>query len=246
MTIRGMQAIVTGASSGLGQRAAERLAGEGVNVGLLGRDVQRLEAVAARCRASGVRTHIAAGNMADDRYVAAAYDGIAAALGQIDIVVNCAGVSLTQRLRIGDVPLAIWDEMQQTNVRGTFLTCNYAATDMKKRGRGTIVNIGSTAAHVALPGVGPYAASKFAVRGLTEAMAQECDGTGVRVCLVSSGPIDTPYWDRRPVPPTSVERNAMLRPDDIVDAILWLITRPKGVRVDEILLRPARQGPVEI
>jgi NADP-dependent 3-hydroxy acid dehydrogenase YdfG len=245
MALRGGQAFVTGASSGLGQCIAERLAAEGMNVGILGRDPKRLEAVAARCRTFGVKVHAVPGDLADAQYIAKAYESVTSALGPIDVVVNNAAISQTQRLRVGDVPLDLWDEMQQTNVRGTFVLCNIAVTDMKKRGRGAIVNIGSTAAHVVLPGVGPYAASKFAVRALTDAIAQECDGTGVRVCLVSSGPINTPFWDRRPSPPP-MERDAMVQPDDVFDAILWLITRPKNVRCDEILLRPARTSPLEV
>src|SRR5262245_29679686 len=112
-----MRAVVTGASSGLGRRVAERLAGEGADIGLLGRDRARLDAVAATCRAAGVRAHAVAGDIADDAHVASALDAIEAALGPIDVVVNNAGVSLTQRRRIGEVPLAIWDEMQATNVR---------------------------------------------------------------------------------------------------------------------------------
>jgi NADP-dependent 3-hydroxy acid dehydrogenase YdfG len=107
------------------------------------------------------------------------------------------------------------------------------------------VNIGSTAAHVALPGSSIYAASKHAVRAFTDSMIAESDGTGVRVSMVSSGPINTPIWDERAAP-AGVPRDAMLQPDDIADTIIWLIERRPGVRIDEVLMRPARLEPLSL
>lgn len=246
MLIRDCTAVVTGASSGLGHKVALRLAERGARIGLLGRDAARLEAVAVRCRAAGVATINASGEIADAGYVQGALGAVERALGLVDILVNCAGVSLPARLRLEDIDHATWDEVFATNVRGTYLTCHHLLPAMKRRGRGTIINIGSTGAHVAQPGVSAYAATKFAVRAMTDSMLQECDGTGVRVCLVSSGPINTPIWDKRHVPATADERAVMLQPDDIADAVLWLIERPDHVRADEILLRPARRTPLEL
>ncbi len=245
MEIEGTVAIVTGASSGIGRRIAERLAARGADVGLMGRAADRLAAVAAECRASGVRAAVAPAEIADAAAVGAALDALERDLRPPDILVNCAGISAPERLRLEDTGPALWDAIQDTNVRGTYLTCRRLLPGLKQRGRGAIVNIGSTGSHVALPGVSAYAASKFAVRALTEALAQECDGTGVRIGLVSSGPIDTPTWDRKTQPPPRAERDRMLKPDDIADAVLWLIERPAHVRIDEILLRPARPTPLE-
>ena len=204
---------------------------------MLGRDAGKLEETAALCRAAGAKTIAVTGEIADEAHVAEAFDRTEKELGPADIVVNCAGISPTTRHKVEDIDPELWDRMIETNLRGTFLTCRQAIPGMKARGQGAIVNIGSTGAHIARPGVSVYAASKFAVRALTDSLIEECDGSGVRVCLVSAGPINTPFWDTFTGTPP-MERTQMLQPDDLADAALWLIERPANVRVDEILLRP--------
>ena len=245
MKIKDMSAIVTGASSGVGRRVAERLAAQGVRLGLLGRDAARLAETAAACRALGAEAEVAAGDIADADYVAAALAGFEQVFGAPDILVNSAGISLPRRMTLEEIDPDSWDRMIETNVRGTYLTCHHLVAGMKARGHGAIVNIGSTAAHIARPGVSAYAASKFAVRALTDALIEECDGTGVRVCMVSSGPINTPIWDKASKAPP-MERQFMVQSDDIADAVLWLIERPANVRIDEILLRPVARTPAVV
>jgi len=245
MKIIDRTAIVTGASSGVGRRVAERLAEQGAKVGLLGRDEPRLREVAQACRALGAEVALAAGDIADADYVRGSLARFEQEVGPADILVNCAGISLPRRMTLEEIDPATWDRMMETNVRGTYLTCHTLVAGMKARGRGAIVNIGSTAAHIAKPGVSVYAASKFAVRALTDALIEECDGTGVRVCLVSSGPINTPIWEKAEKAPP-IEREFMVQPDDVADAVLWLIERPANVRADEILLRPVARVPARI
>jgi NADP-dependent 3-hydroxy acid dehydrogenase YdfG len=245
MDISGKVAVVTGASRGLGARVAVRLAQKGARTVLLGRDPERLEAVALECRAGGGDALAFPGEISDATYVNVTFDRIERDLGLPDILVNCAGISLPGRLGFHEIPPAMFHEMMQTNVTGTYLTCFRVFASMKERGSGAIVNIGSTAAHVALPGSSIYAASKHAVRAFTDSMIAESDGTGVRVSMVSSGPINTPIWDERAAP-AGVPRDAMLQPDDIADTIIWLIERRPGVRIDEVLMRPARLEPLSL
>lgn len=238
MEIAGEVAVVTGASSGVGKRVAERLAAEGARLVLLGRDGARLDETVAVCRAAGAEAHCVAGDIGDEAHVQAAF-AAAEALGPVGILVNAAGISLPRRMKVEEISADRWDEMVRVNLRGTFLTCTRAVGPMKARRRGTIVNIGSTAAHVAQPGVSAYASTKFGVRALTESMIGECAGSDVRVALVSSGPIATPIWDKADAPP-ALPFDAMAQPDDIADAVLWLIGRPERIRIDEILIRPSR------
>lgn len=245
MEIENLTALVTGASSGVGRRVAERLAERGARVALMGRDMARLGETASSCRGAGASVALAVGDIADADYVADAITGFERELGVPDILVNCAGISLPRRMTLEEIDLATWERMMETNLRGTYLTCHAVIAGMKARGKGAIVNIGSTAAHVAKPGVSAYAASKFAVRALTDALIEECDGTGVRISMVSSGPINTPIWDKAAKAPV-IERQHMVQPDDIADAVLWLIERPANVRIDEILLRPAARTPTAI
>jgi len=245
MDIPGKVAVVTGASRGLGARVVVRLAQKGAHTVLLGRDPNRLEAIAQQCRTAGGHAIAFPGEISETAYVNAAFGRIEKELGLPDILVNCAGISLHGRLGFDQIPPEMFHEMMQTNVTGTYLTCFRVFAQMKKRGSGVIVNIGSTAAHVALPGSSIYAASKHAVRAFTDSMIAEADGTGVRVSMVSSGPINTPIWDARPAP-AGVPREAMLQPDDIADTIIWLIERRPGVRIDEVLMRPARLEPLPL
>ena len=115
----------------------------------------------------------------------------------------------------------------------------------QQRGRGHLVTIGSVSDHVAFPGSAAYAASKYGVRGLHEVIAEELKGTGVRTTLLSPGPVDTKLWDE--VDPDSkpgfTKRAAMLQPSDVADAVLFAVTRPPRVSVDEISLIPAAYTP---
>lgn len=245
MQIKDMTAIVTGASSGVGRRLAERLAQDGARIGLMGRDAARLEDTAASCRALQATVTLAVGDIGDAGYVAEAIAQFERRIGAPDILVNCAGISLPRRMMLEEIDSDTWHRMIDTNLHGTYHTCHAVIAGMKARGRGAIVNIGSTAAHVAKPGVSAYAASKFGVRALTDALIEECDGTGVRICMVSSGPINTPIWEKAERAP-AIEREHMVQPDDIADAVIWLIGRPANVRTDEILLRPSARAQAVI
>lgn len=242
MKVQGKTAIITGASSGLGKRMAERFAMAGANVVVLGRDAAKLEDTARLCRQAGADVLAVSGEIADEAHVTDAFASAERAFDSVDILVNCAGISLSTRHKVEEIDPELWDRMIETNLRGTFLACRRALPGMKSRGTGAIVNIGSTGSHVARPGVSVYAASKFAVRALTDSLIEECDGSGVRICLVSAGPINTPFWYTfTGTPPMQTAQ--MLQPDDLADAALWLIERPANVRIDEILLRPHTPTP---
>lgn len=233
-------ALVTGASSGIGAAIARALAGERHAVGLLGRDEGRLAAVAADVAAMGVDARTAVADLRDGASVGAAIDEIEAALGPIDVVVNAAGIAQRALTPLASFDTDEWYANIDTNLHGTYLVCRATIGRMIQRGSGAIVNVGSTGAHRSLPGNAAYAASKFAVRALTEALAAECEGTGVRVHLVSPGPVDTAIWNAKTEAVSEGFRRTMLRPEDIADIVLWLLARPARVRIDEVLVRPRR------
>ena len=231
-------ALVTGAGSGIGRAVAEALAKQGHAVGLVARTSIQLSEVAARCNDLGAHTCIATADIRSETSVVEAIQKIEQELGPVDILVNSAGVSQTDKAYLENIDNQAWSLNLETNLRGTYLTCHYLVGAMKARRRGVILNIGSTGAHRCLPGNTAYSASKFAVRALTEGLAEECDGTGVSVYLISPGPVDTGIWDKKKNPPELEEREHMLRPEDIADIALWLISRPAHVRIDEIVVRP--------
>ena len=243
MDIRGNVAVVTGASRGLGSRVAlVRLAQKGAKVMLLGRNRGRLEAVAQECRAAGSHALAIAGEIADAAYVNQAFDRVEKEFGLPDILINCAGISLPGRLGFDQIAPDMFHEMMQTNVTGTYLTCFRVFGSMKKRGSGVIVNIGSTAAHWALPGSSIYAASKHAVRAFTDFDDRRGRRHGREGLPGQFGPNQYAYLGHEA---RTGRRSAggMLQADDIADTILWLIERRDGIRIDEVLMRPSRLEP---
>lgn len=235
--LAGRLALVTGASRGIGAATARALAGAGARV---------------------VRVSRSLPPPGDDRYLdhpcdltdPAAVDALAArvlgAEGVPAVVVNSAGVFLLQPLE--RTTPAEFDEQVAVNLRGSFLLARAFLPPMREAGGGSFISVGSVADHTAFPENVAYGASKYGLRGLHEVLAAEYQGSGVRVTLVSPGATDTTIWDpfapeQRPGFPS---RTAMLRPEDVADAILFVATRADHVHVDWLRLQPSgrtRRGP---
>jgi len=225
----GHRVLVTGASRGIGAAVARRLLTDGAIVTGLARTLTP--------ESSGRWTGIPV-DLTDDAAREAALDRVLAD-GVPDIVVNNAGAF--ELAALADQTLDGFDRMVATNLRAPFAVARRLLPAMRAARGGTHVLIGSIADHRAFPGNAAYAASKFGVRGLHAVLIEEFRGSTVRCCLVSPGPTDTPLWDasdpdRRDDLPS---RAAMLRPDDVAEAIQWLVTRPSRVHVDWIRLGPS-------
>ena len=225
--LTGRLAVVTGASRGIGAAAAAALADAGARV--LG--VSR----------GGTGHPAGVIPLACDLADAAAVERLAALVaerGTPDIVVSNAGGFLLRRLEA--TTAADFDAQLAVNLRSAFLVARAFLPAMGSAGRGSYISVGSVADHVGFPENAAYAAAKYGLRGLHETLVAEYRGTGVRLTLVSPGPTDTAVWepfdpDRRPGFPA---RAAMLRPDDVAQAIVFAATRPAGVHVDWIRLGP--------
>jgi NAD(P)-dependent dehydrogenase (short-subunit alcohol dehydrogenase family) len=177
----GRRALVTGAGSGIGEATARALHAEGADVVLADAAGERVEALAGEL---GARAQALALDVRDE-------DAVAAAMGDLDVLVNVAGVGSTTSAP--DTPLEVWENVF---ARGTFLCSKHAIPGMVQRGGGAIVNIASVAGLVGLPNRAAYCASKGAVIALTRAMAIDHVGQGVRVNAVCPGTVDSP-WVRR-------------------------------------------------
>jgi NADP-dependent 3-hydroxy acid dehydrogenase YdfG len=227
LPLGGRTALVTGASRGIGARVAERLAGAGARVWLLARSEGALAEVAAR---TGGTPLVA--DLTDEVEVWDVLDRLQDELGgPPDLVVCAAGV-------FGLAPVAeesvkSWDAHLAVNLRGAFLVARALLPAMLVRRGGLIVNVGSVAGRKAFPGNAAYSASKFGLRGFHEVLLEEVRGTGVRATLVEPAATDTPLWD--PLDPDSdpglPDRAAMLSPDDVAEAVLFVATRPESVRI---------------
>ncbi len=198
MRISGKTAVVTGASSGLGQATALALARAGANVGLLARREDRLADVARQAEQLGVRARFAACDVTDTAAVARAFEWIRTELGEPDILVNAAGVGIWKPF--ADITDAQHRAMMDVNYWGSYHCIRAVLPAMRARRSGHIVNVSSGAGLFALPVTSGYSASKFAVRGLSEALHRELLGSGVAVSCLCPGSIRTSFWSEDSTP----------------------------------------------
>ena len=232
--LEGRAAVVTGASRGIGLAVARALAAAGAQVALVARSADTLEREAT---ALGGGTTAFAADLSDPKQV----EGLLVALHERfatvpDIVVNNAGIFRVAPLHA--VTAGEFAETVQTNLVAPFLLIHGVLREMRARGTGHVITIGSVADRHPFPENGAYAAAKFGARALHEVLRAEVRGTGVRASLVSPGPVDTTIWDPilaggRPGYPS---RDAMLSVDAVADAVVWVATRPADVNIDELRL----------
>ena len=228
-SLRGQVALVTGGSSGMGADAAAALAAEGMTVFSLSRT-----AAAGSAKVRHLRCDVRSRAEVD-----AAVANVVGSAGRIDAVVNAAGVSMPEPRPTEAIDEELWLRIVETNLHGTFYVCRAVLPAMKAAGSGYIVNIQSTGSFRAQPGNGPYAASKYGVRALTETLAGELKGTGVRATAVSPGPVDTAIWSHKIKPPSDEDRTRMLKVSDITEIVLFLLRLPDRVLIDNITVTPA-------
>ena len=221
--------LLTGASSGIGAASARLLASEGWRLVLAARSIDRLEALAAEL---GGPDHAVAVecDVAEWPDQQAAVTVALEHYGRLDAAWANAGFG-AQRSFLGDT-VEHWREMVLANVYGAALTIR-AAVPALKESQGHLLLTGSVAGRRAIPG-SLYSATKHAVHAMGESARQELDGTGVRVTVIAPGIVDTPFFAATPL-------DAPLVPDDIARAVLFALSQPAHVDVNEILVRPTAQ-----
>jgi NADP-dependent 3-hydroxy acid dehydrogenase YdfG len=246
----GTVALVTGASSGIGEATALALTGWGAAVAMIARRVDRLANLKDRITASGGTAAAFVADIADRSQAETAVQQVVTELGRLDIVVNNAGL-----MRIGaaaESDPADWDEMLSVNVQGLLYVTRASLPHLIRAAASTprhvadVVNISSTAGRVARPGNAVYALTKFGVGAFSEALRQELLGQRVRVGLVEPGTVQTEITTALPAEDQAAleKRTAgmvKLEPADVADAVVYMITRDRRVSVNEILVRSAEQ-----
>jgi NADP-dependent 3-hydroxy acid dehydrogenase YdfG len=243
--LAGKVALVTGASSGIGETTAIALAGAGAAVAIGARRRDRLDALAGKLRDGGARVLQLDLDVTDEEACAAAVARTRDELGGLDVLVNNAGVMLLGTIVGADTE--DWRRMIQTNVMGVMYMTAAAIEGMVEQGSGDIVNMSSVAGRQARKGAGVYNASKWAVNAFSESLRQEVTGRGVRVGLVEPGAVATELTDHITQPDAKAASVQMytsmraLQPEDIARAVLYLVTQPPHVAVNEILIRPTDQ-----
>ncbi|NJC68478.1 SDR family NAD(P)-dependent oxidoreductase [Planosporangium thailandense] len=246
----GTAALITGASSGIGEAAARALAEQGAAVALVARRAERLETLATELRDRGGSALTIAADVADEQQARDAVELTVAELGRLDTLVNNAGVML-----LGPAvhaPIDEWRRMVDVNLLG-LLYCAHAAlphllraADGDPRRVADLVNISSVAGRRATRGSGVYNATKHAVGAFSEALRQEVTARHVRVSLVEPGAVETELLSHnRPEILAELDQRftglERLRSADIADAVSYIVTRPRHVAVNEVLIRPTEQ-----
>jgi NADP-dependent 3-hydroxy acid dehydrogenase YdfG len=244
-------ALVTGASSGIGEATALLLAEQGAAVAIAARRKDRLDALAGRIRDAGGTALVLEADVTDQAQAAAAVERTVAELGRLDTFVNNAGVMLLGPME--SAPVEEWQRMVELNVLG-LLYCTHAAlphllqaAQDSPRRVADVVNVSSVAGRHARAGSGVYNATKFGVGAFSESLRQEVTQRHVRVSLVEPGAVETELagHNRPEVLEGLAKRFASmerLQSEDIADNIAYIVTRPRHVTINELLVRPTEQA----
>jgi len=234
--------LITGASSGIGEATALRLAEQGHRVVLGARRVERLDVLADKIRAAGGLVDTARLDVTDRADVAAFVDGAAARHGRVDVLVGNAGVMPLSRLDSGHVDE--WDRMIDVNVRGLLHGIAASLPHFQRQRGGHFVTVASIGAHEVAPTAAVYCATKYAAWAVTEGLRQEVDPS-IRVTTVSPGVVESELADTITEPGARelmrTYRANTIPASAIADAIAYAIGQPAGVDVNELIIRPARQ-----
>ena len=235
--LTGRSAVITGASRGIGRAVASALASAGARVFLLARSAPALHDLAAQL---GTLTSAHPCDVTNGAQVDAVMSAVFEATGgRLDILVNNAGTF--PLAPIAETSPALFEQTLAANLAAPFRLLHAVLPRMQAVGGGHVVTMGSVADRRIFGGNGAYSATKFGARALHEVLREECAGSGVRTTLVSPAATDTPIWD--PVDPDNTPgfppRASMLRPEDVADAVLWAVTRPPHVNVDELRISRA-------
>ena len=232
--LHGRTALVTGASRGIGAAVARRLAASGARVALLARSKDTLRQLAKEIGGGAVGL---ACDVRDTTTLTRAMDQLPGLIGGApDIIVNNAGAFFITPAH--DTSVDAFSETLAVNLTAPFAVVHALLPAIRSRGTGHIVTIGSIADRAIFPGNAAYAASKHGVRALHEVLRAELRSTGIRVSLVSPGPVDTNLWNSVDPDhqPGFTPRTAMLSPDAVADAVHYVVAAPADLNVDELRL----------
>jgi 3-hydroxy acid dehydrogenase / malonic semialdehyde reductase len=242
-------ACITGASSGIGASCARAFAAEGAGLLLFARRKDRLDRLARQWHDEyAVPVHTAELDVRERDSVTSVFTSLPDEWKQIDFLINNAGLARgLHKLHEGDVQ--DWEEMIDTNVKGLLYVSRTVIPWMVKRGSGFVVNIGSIAGHQVYPNGNVYCATKHAVKALSEGLKMDLLGTGIRVCSIDPGLVETEFslvrfhGDEQRAEATYTNMKP-LGPDDIADIVIFCVTRPAHVNIADVIVMPTAQASV--
>lgn len=241
-TLAGRVALVTGASSGIGESVAVALAEAGAAVAVAARRADRLDALVSRIEAIGVKALALPGDVVDEQVATGMVARTVRHFGRLDILVNSAGIIQPGNVENADTEQ--WRRVIEVNLLGTLYTCSAAIGPMRAQGGGDIINVSSIAGRRAAATFGPYSTSKFGLTGMTEGLRQEVGKHGIRVCIVEPGATNTEVADSitdpnyRKAMQAHVAKDGAMKPEDVAAAIVFVVSLPRRANVSELLIRP--------
>ncbi len=230
------QALITGASSGIGKAVALAFAEAGINVALVSRSQDKLEAVTQKATSFGVKAQAYPLDLGQLDQIKPKISAIASDFGPIDILVNNAGIGYTGTVM--DTSLSDWQRVIDLNLTSVFQCIQGILPMMRDRGKGTIINVSSIAGKQVFPGWGAYCVSKFGLMALSKTLAAEERANGIRVTAICPGSVNTPIWDTDTVN-ANFDRAAMLTPEIVAQSILHTALLPALAVIEELTLMPS-------
>lgn len=243
--LQGKVALVTGASSGIGESTALALAAAGATVVVAARRKERLDRLVERIVVSGGKALAIAVDMANETQVRQAVNTTNAEFGRLDILVNNAGVMLLGPVDGANV--SEWQQMVNVNLTGLMIATHAALPLMKAQAEGHIVNISSVAGRFSFTNCAVYNATKFGINGFSDALRQEVSPHKIRITLIEPGIVATELTDHMTTieikerEKARLQKITALKSEDIADAILYAVTQKPHVNVNEILIRTIDQ-----
>ncbi|NEQ21600.1 MAG: SDR family oxidoreductase [Microcoleus sp. SIO2G3] len=230
------RALITGASSGIGKATALAFAKAGIDVALVSRSQDKLEAVATEAREVGVKAKAYALDLADVEQVQSGISAIATDFAPIDILVNNAGIGYTNPLH--QTPLSDWQHVMNLNLTSVFQCILGVLPMMREQQRGMIINVASIAGLQPFPTWGAYNVSKAGLIALSKTLAAEERDRGIRVVTLTPGAVNTSLWDTDTVQ-VDLNRSAMLTPEIVAQSILHTALLPEQAVIELLTLMPS-------
>ncbi|YAI82960.1 MAG: SDR family oxidoreductase [cyanobacterium endosymbiont of Rhopalodia sterrenbergii] len=231
-----LRAIITGASSGIGEATALTFAKAGIDLALISRPSDKLKAVAKAAQGVGVLAQAYGVDLFQLTEIPIKVQQIADSFGGIDIIVNNAGMGYTNPL--ADTSLSDWQKVMDLNLTSVFQCVRGILPQMRKQGHGTIINVSSIAASSTLPKWGAYSASKAGLAAFSRVLAAEEQVNGIRIITINPGAVNTPIWDTDTVQ-ADLNRSAMLDPYTVAQTILQAALLPVEAVIEEMTILPS-------
>jgi len=233
-------AIVTGATKGIGKAIALRLASMGYEMVLVGRNKKELSGLKTEIERSGRQCLTVSADLQDER----SYEKIIAetmdSFGQIDVLVNNAGLALSAK--ISETDIETWDNIFKVNARAPFFLSKAAIPFLKKSENPLIINIGSVVGFKGYPDQGAYSSSKHALAGFTKVLAKEVQELGIKVHLISPGGVNTEMVQQmRP----DIDHSQLIQPEEIAELVEFIVTRKGKGTIDHLYIRRQSGTPFD-